>query len=268
MKTPQWITDYIAYWKPTLYLQEWTITTEVVDKPGDIEDAYCHVVTEADYLRAKIQFASFVPEKITSGAIDHYDKSMWERYILHELIHIRTANVVDFARDTFSRGFSTGEYVLLDERLRVETERMTTMLTEVMFQLSQPNPEEALEELAELLIKRGYEGEPDPNLVHPGGLVVPDYKIMDLVELKEDGTFLVRPGMEVEYHEWEQKQLEEGRRFREQVEKRQVLESREKFGGFDNGNFVVEPPADMGDQVEAWSQKLKDSMKGDSNGES
>jgi hypothetical protein len=60
-----------------------------------------------------------------------------------------------------------------------------------------------------------YEGEPDPNLVHPGGL-----------------TGIVR-----------------------------------EFDGFDNGNFVVAPPPDMGEQVEAWTQKLKDSMKEESDGE-
>jgi hypothetical protein len=201
LNVPNWVNDYIAYWKQILYLQEWTIKVQVVD---DNEDEFaCIVNTECDYLRAQIKL---------SGSVPNEPNDEWRKYILHELIHIRTANVVDFSREIIFKAYAMNTATVLVDVLRVEVERMTTLLTEAIFAT-----DKEFQDYRAIypMIKKKYEGEPDPNLVHPGGL-----------------TGIVR-----------------------------------EFDGFDNGNFVVAPPPDMGEQVEAWTQKLKDSMKEESDGE-
>jgi hypothetical protein len=250
LKTPDWITDYIAYWKPLLFLQEWTIKTEIVDKLEHDDDFACIVETDHVYLRAKIKIINTVPQALTNGVISHYDRETWEKNILHELVHIRLARINEFMRECIFNGFSSREASLLNERLRVEDENATVLVTETLFQMNADLeraqtvilPENKWGESPlkpEFVVKKEYEGEPDPNLVHPGGL-----SISDFVEQREDGLFHVKPKMEKEYREWERNRL-----------------SKTTYTGFDNGNMIV-PPPDMSADIKAWEDNLKASSNG------
>jgi hypothetical protein len=212
LNVPNWVNDYIAYWKPLLFLQEWTIKTEIVDKLEHDDDFACIVETDHVYLRAKIKIINTVPQALTNGVISHYDRETWEKNILHELVHIRMARINEFMRECIFNGFSSREASFLNERLRVEDENATVLITETLFQMNSelqkaqmlilPKNEWGEGPLKpEFVVKKEYEESypTDPNLVHPGEVPFPTtYTGFD------NGNMIVSPpDMSADIKAWE-----------------------------------------------------------------
>lgn len=91
MTIPQWITDSVAEWRQTLLLQEWEIRTGFMNSEESNEaktaSTRAFVETHNDSRVATINFSSELPD------IYDYD---WETTVVHELLHVRIATLIDY----------------------------------------------------------------------------------------------------------------------------------------------------------------------------
>ncbi|MCA9936207.1 MAG: hypothetical protein H6662_15545 [Ardenticatenaceae bacterium] len=87
---PQWVHDYVKDWRDRLLLTPWKIRLRLQDIIDGDENILAQVHLFQEVQTANITFR---------GDISPEPSDEWQQTILHELMHVRLAEVSEFVRD-------------------------------------------------------------------------------------------------------------------------------------------------------------------------
>lgn len=90
MTVPDWVHPYIVDWRDRLLLTHWRIHIRVHDAPAGDEHVIGAVELFPELFTANMVLRSDVPDE----PIDE-----WQKTIVHEMVHIRLAEISEFVRD-------------------------------------------------------------------------------------------------------------------------------------------------------------------------
>jgi hypothetical protein len=107
---PEWVTSYLEMWRRKLYLFEWEITTFISPHPdNDPEGVRAIVTLYPAILQANIVFKDDIPamlEDVEPGEIRG-----WKKTIIHELVHIRLADITEYVQGDIFSELSPGAWL-------------------------------------------------------------------------------------------------------------------------------------------------------------
>jgi len=121
--TGEQINDVIRYWRNKLALRDWEISW-TMHNDSDMNDCYAQVGHSLPYMTAHIRISD--PSTWSANA----DDTDMEESILHEMVHVRTAEICDKLKGTLTR---EEELVFLERptdvlaRTLVELRRMSDL---------------------------------------------------------------------------------------------------------------------------------------------
>lgn len=125
---PKWAKTYLREWAKRLTLHEWRITAYL--HPGEPGEPMGYASINRNIQRADITIRQDVPQKP-----DTADLEEWKLTIIHELLHVRFANITYCVVTDILGQFGEQSYQLayadFDTRLEQLIERMANILYEL-----------------------------------------------------------------------------------------------------------------------------------------
>jgi hypothetical protein len=132
---PAWATAYIAEWKQTLYLHEWTITTELSPHPNDDSNGTkaCVTVTP-DILFARMEIKDSIPDDLQECG--EVEAEGWKKTLIHELLHVKMGRVTEFVNQELIPELAGSAQGMAIKAFRREVEPFVEIMSEVMYRLA------------------------------------------------------------------------------------------------------------------------------------
>lgn len=127
VKLPEWVNPFLEEWKNILCLHEWEIATVLTERFNNENETIACVECTAEYLTAVIQIKNTIPKE---------SESSWERAIIHELLHIRTARLDNFVERLYP-GLSMSAQMFAREQWSLEIEPFIQVMTSTLYKLAQ-----------------------------------------------------------------------------------------------------------------------------------
>lgn len=122
---PDWIKEYLLEWIEKLILNEWHISAYVNGYNED-EDSYAQVAITRATQRASIRYRGDLPEERPEDATE------WELTTIHELLHVRFANLAYCAIDDIMIRLSNEAYAVAYSSFDTHLEQLIELMANIL----------------------------------------------------------------------------------------------------------------------------------------
>lgn len=129
LSVPDWAMYAAAKWRERLMLDHWTIVLQLSDAPNGDEGARGLADLAPDYYHVTITLRADIADE---GA----DRAMWERIILHEILHAATGCMAYFVDETLIGELAPGARQLAMKAFRSHYEPMVDSLARSLVKLA------------------------------------------------------------------------------------------------------------------------------------
>jgi hypothetical protein len=120
-----YVNDHVLRLRDAMWLGEWTITVIVNDRPGGDPSNLAHVDPIQGQYRATIEVSTQAAE----------DPDELHRTLIHELLHLAHRNQTEVIRLSLIKPLGAGEYDIMWEAFRQQTELMVENLCTMLVPL-------------------------------------------------------------------------------------------------------------------------------------
>lgn len=124
---PTWAKELIHYWRDKLLLTSWTIEIFASPHPHGDENVLGTAVLYPEILTAHITLRNDIPESPTQE---------WERVIIHEMVHVRLAEVTELVIYDFIPELGAATVRIAEAAFRRAVEPTVESLAHVLWGLN------------------------------------------------------------------------------------------------------------------------------------